>query len=634
MGGGTQRRAMLLLIVPVFAAVWQTDWDTMTGWRRYAFVNKRWLAGLYGVAIATALVLPVWSHRLLWRTDIDPVRALPSRRRRWPLVVVELMLLLAAAWYLAGPPWNISTHHRPIDFHEQVHLGPLQAIDRGYLPYVGPASTQYGPGAQLAVYGYMSATHQFNLIGFREAFLLIHVVCVAVFALLARAHGGWWEAWLILLIGLICSPLKFFLFGADGSPGESYGWGNAGRYLGAIAITPAAGLLLTRSIARPRIPAVALGIAAGVLAWFSQENLAAITTGTGLLSVLLLGGGAANWSRVRSIALWMGVGVAVVWVPLLAWYASRGAAGSFLSNYFLIPGAVAAGFQNTWFAEGNADPYARVFHYLPVALLAIGVMTLWDVRTWRPRTLDRDRIRLLSFTCALLASFQGALYRSDSLHTLNVLLALPFVVVLAVRDLPRWLADTPLMRGVMRLAIASAFWWLLPLTPQIMAPGDWILRPPALKYSVAAAPPGVAEAGVGFERGSPELADEPSVVGGQTGPMRQFLADASQLREWVGRRATFIEDVEPYYTGLVYFMADLTPAPYLYDVETMVFNDRQEARQRAHFEQNLDKVECVIASSPDAFAVRSFLARYPEATLTERRLGAWQIYVLMRSAAQ
>ena len=46
---------------------------------------------------------------------------------------------------------------------------------------------------------------------------------------------------------------------------------------------------------------------------------------------------------------------------------------------------------------------------------------------------------------------------------------------------------------------------------------------------------------------------------------------------------------------------------------------------------NIDKVECVIVSSTDAFEARAFLAANPSAQVMPRRLGAAQIYVILNA---
>ena len=183
------------------------------------------------------------------------------------------------------------------------------------------------------------------------------------------------------------------------------------------------------------------------------------------------------------------------------------------------------------------------------------------------------------------------------------------------------------MKSLTAVAIA-----VYPLMPQLTDAYNWVLYPPSQKYRVSASAAATPSSdGVAFVRATAGLADEPLVVGPGTGPMRQFLADASELGSLIGDRPTVVESAAPYFTGLVYFMADLTPAPYLYDVETMVINDRQQAAAWEHFRRNIDKIECVIVSSTDAFEAKAFLAANPSAQVIPRRLGAAQIYVILNA---
>jgi len=58
---------------------------------------------------------------------------------------VGQVLIVALCWYLAGPPWHLERHQRWIDWHEQMRLGGLQAISKGYLPFIGPAASPMAP---------------------------------------------------------------------------------------------------------------------------------------------------------------------------------------------------------------------------------------------------------------------------------------------------------------------------------------------------------------------------------------------------------------------------------------------------------------------------------------------------------
>ena len=114
----------------------------------------------------TFVVFPAALER--WRTEpaaaanVQIFERPPARRFRMA-TAIGIVGIAAACWYFAGPPWNLERHHRDIDWHEQLHLGPLQAISKGYLPYIGPASTVYGPGSQLLTYATMKASRRFGI---------------------------------------------------------------------------------------------------------------------------------------------------------------------------------------------------------------------------------------------------------------------------------------------------------------------------------------------------------------------------------------------------------------------------------------------------------------------------------------
>lgn len=136
---------VLLLIIPMLLLTVSVETDNVGGWL-FPVLNKRWLAGLYNLAIATVALFPVAIER--WRSLPEaaapaPVQSTPApavTRRNWWSATAGIVAIVAVAWYFTGPPWNLERLHRGIDWHEQLHLGPLQAISKGYLPYIGPAS--------------------------------------------------------------------------------------------------------------------------------------------------------------------------------------------------------------------------------------------------------------------------------------------------------------------------------------------------------------------------------------------------------------------------------------------------------------------------------------------------------------
>src|SRR5204862_1940914 len=149
------------------------------------------------------------------------------------------------------------------------------------------------------------------------------------------------------------------------------------------------------------------------------------------------------------------VGFACVALPVLLYYGIHGAAGAFIHNYFLNPRAVAMGFSNTWWPTQNSTLPERYSYYLTLPfLLALALGTLWQLRPLRlAAPLEFRRARFLAFICVQLVCYQTSVFRSDSSHVRNTMIALPFVLVLAFRDLPQWLAASRWRRAAIRAVI-------------------------------------------------------------------------------------------------------------------------------------------------------------------------------------
>lgn len=417
---------LALLFVPTFLLVWRTPYESLT-WITYPFLNKQWLFALYWLAMATFLVFPHLARRLM---DAGVQEPMPTRHAvRYPAnapkkkaapavpsdishetlesaaendgadrsgenasgrwrVAVKITLALLLAVYFAGPPWHLDRHHRAIDFHEQVHLGPLQAISKGYLPYVGPASTQYGPGSQLATYFFMKLTGHFDIVSFREANACFHFITLLVFCLVAFLWLDIWAALVVLLLGLAYSPLHFFTWNPDGTLGGFYGWANGFRYLGVLVVVPLLGMLVTapRKSRFPGWPAIALGAVCGLFCWLAQENLSTTVAAGVLLLVLLWLTETASLENIGRVSLSVTLGFIAFWLPLLVYYSTQGAAGEFLRDYFLVPRLVAAGFQNTFWSSGPTDPQVNAFYFTAALIIAVGSLHAVRPRQGWPST--------------------------------------------------------------------------------------------------------------------------------------------------------------------------------------------------------------------------------------------------------
>ena len=618
------------LIVPASLLAWRTPYDDVTGWT-YPFLNKRWIGPLYALALGTFIVLPVAIRRAMAAapesvSEDPPARLARGRLRR----SIGLIIVLAAVMLLAGPPWNVDRHHRGIDFHEQVHLGPLQAIRERHLPFVGSASTQYGPGSQLLTYAYMKITGRFDIAGYRETNLLFHFITMAVVGVIAWASIGTIAALVVIVIGTVFSPLQFFAPQADGTFFGAYGWGNGFRYLGSLIVVPQLAARLLSPLHFGDWRCLVLGVVTGGFAWMSQENLSATAAAATMVTLLMIFTRTTPLTRAVQAGATVIGGMLLFWLPVLGYYALQGRVGEYLRNFTLVPRAVAAGFSNTWWADATDTKAYAAFCWTTAVIIAIALLALWQWPHARLRHgLGWARVRILAFLSVLAAGYATSLYRSDYSHLINTLIALPFVIVLAWRDLPGLVSRSLNGRVAVRIAVIAATLIVYPIGPAFtnFHQGLWI--PARARFEARPlAEPVAQEFGVAFQRVPPLLQDEPAVAPGMIG-MRPFLREMSELHGLIGNRRTYITSLGSVYTGVVYFLADLVPASFLFDRETMMINDDLRREHLGHFEARLAEVDCVIARDLADAEAQLFRRAYPNARIVIQGINGVDAYIIL-----
>jgi hypothetical protein len=545
-------------------------------------------------------------------------------------------------WYFAGPPWHLDRHHRSLDWHEQAHLGSLQAIAKGYLPFIGPASTQYGPGAQVMMYGVMRAVGQFDLPAFRTSWAVFQALGLFIVAGLAYFWIGLLGVVAVVPLALAYSPLVFYATLPDGTFGGYYGWANPLRYAGTLVTVPALAALVSDdrfTVSRVSWRAIGLGVVWAFSAWVAQENLTTTVAAGGLLLLVLWSTRTSTGPRILRVLRDVAVGVTCVAALVLGYYAWHGALGAFTYNYFLVPRAVAAGYSNIWWAD-TLSPNRRTYYFAIPFLLGLAVCVIWRVPAMTVQPLDFRRRRLLAFVCVQLACIQTALLRSDSEHLIGTLAALPFVLVLGLVDLPLFMARTWPRRAIVATGFLLAVWAVFPAIT--MVHWNQLLMTPIAKLAPrndAVPLPMKYGSRVGFKRATRWLADEPTLAVGSGLSMHEFLDFASDLHDLVGARKTYVASVsggctmtvrrDCVWAGAMLFMADLTPASYPLDRDTMTFNEALRRIASEHIRDHPREYDCVIVSSLEASEARAFMSGHPDAAVVRRRLGRHPVYVLM-----
>ncbi len=636
---------------------------TKVVWIGFGYLDKRWVTTTYLLGALAPMPLLVAASRVLaagrgrpvsWLAwfralapageSADQTTAITAPERdgvpaaaspgwwgaRSIRLVVGVLTAVGLAYYFYGPPWYLSKTPTAgsigINFQEDVYLAGLQAISKGAVPYIGSASVQYGPGSELLSYLYMRHVSGFSVVGFRESWAMLAWVGATVFFIvlfLALGYGRGLAA--ALMSALIYPALRLMSF----SPGHGfagfYGWFNPLRYAGAYAIVLLLPAVIRRSPSwRGLAGAAVLGVAWGGLSYVGQENLAAGAIGVVVIAILLLLTGTA-WQSVWPALLAVLGGFVLSWLPALLYYASKGLLGRFLYLYFLITTEVAQGYSNTPFggrdpslAELHANaPWATFFHTLPFLLAIVALLAAVQLRPFRIATQwSRQRIVLVAVVVTTIVMYQGALLRSDIDHTSGTLLMVPALVVTVATVLPRALGA----RGRVPLAVAGAVivvasFALLPTSAlKPSAAYDRAVTPYLDRLRLAAVPAPPALTTLAARRVGPELTRAQTCCARQSEPMGQFLTLMNRVHAIIRNRTTYVVDFPGGYPGLVYFVADLKPAPYPIELHTMVFTIAQRRAYMSTFRRRvLPQTQALVTSSLSVNEARSFLHRYPRA---------------------
>ncbi|MGH3280177.1 MAG: hypothetical protein ACRDNW_13705 [Trebonia sp.] len=637
----------------------------------FRFDDKRWETAAYLLGViapviwltVAARVLTVGrGHPVTWRAwftglfpkaaTVDPgsragghAAGRTPRAARWPSsartmlpVAAGLVTALGLAWYFTGPPWYLSQTSAPISHQEEVVLIGLQAVAKGHLPYVGVASVQYGPGTQVAAYWLMHHVTSFSVVGFRQAWtLFVWAGASVLFVVFFLAFGYLRGLAASLLSALVYPAFHLLAFQPDGSFDGYFGWDNPLRYAGVIAL-----VLLLPAVVR-RSPSwggaaggVAIGALWGLTSYLAQENLAGGAVGALAAGCLLLFTGTASWRALRSALVAVLGGFLLIWGPVLAYYAAHGQLLDFLQQYFLFPQAVASGANDTPFGGfGHATtPYSRLFHFLPFALAALALLAVIQVRPLRVATeWTKQRGLLVVAVLATALLYEGVLLRSDDSHLTGTELMVPALVIVTATTLPRLLGIQwrPAV-AVVGVALFVASFALLPHDAFARASvHSWAQAPYLDRQHLAAGPPPVKPTTLAGARVGPGLDDAAQCCQGAPVSMPAFIHVMERIHTIVGDRTAYVANFHGEYPGLVYFTADLNPAPVPSDPYSSIETEPELKAFRADFRTTvLPQTQAVLTFTTKAPTAEYFLQRYPNARRVTLHFDRQPYYILLR----
>jgi hypothetical protein len=634
----------------------------------YPFVDRRWLVATFLVGTLGVMLLMVVMWRVVlaahseprsWTTWFrDTLLGSPdasasedgwkssagasAETETWRTVAFKLAAAIGIALYFFGPPWGLSAGFHPIDAHETFQLGALEAMANGATPYLGAASTQYGPGSQLISSLYMHHVSTHSVVGFRESFALFQWVAATVFCGVVALRLRFLLALITIALAILLFPtLQEFgftqsAFTDSGTFDGFFGWFNALRYIGvfaAVMLLPVA----FRAGARHLLWGGILGVVWGGSCYIAQENLGAGLLGIVTLSLLMLLTRSVDVRSMRRVLGGIAIGFALIWAPALIVYGVKGQLGTFIWSYFLVPSAVTRGYSNTSFLEGFASDWGPMFYLFPLVLLVIGAAALLRVKPLRIATQwSRERTLVASVLVVCAVSYAGTLLRSDTSHLINTMLAVPVLAVLSVAYLPRIVAPTASRRTLVggSVAIASAFALLFPLARLTDVPRR-VVVPATARVSFLRDGGRGSDTTLPGTRMGPGLAAAPlcctTSLLSDAPPMKPFLGFLDHIHAIVGTRPVYVAwGRGSGMPGLIYFGAALRPAPLYVEPGTLLVNKVVERRFLREFRQNIHEIRALVTIDVTPNPERDiFTAAYPRHRSIMLPLQTQSVHVLL-----
>jgi hypothetical protein len=330
-------------------------------------------------------------------------------------------------------------------------------------------------------------------------------------------------------------------------------------------------------------------------------------------------------------------GFLLIWTPVLAVYAAHGQLAEFLRQYFLFPQAVAAGANDTpWGGfQHTPSPYTHMFYALPFLLAALALLTVVRVRPLRIATeWPRERALLVVTVLATALLYEGVLLRSDTSHLTGTELMVPALAVATATVLPRLLGiQWRAAATAGTVALFAASFVLLPRQTYTWASvRSWAEAPYLDRQQLAAAAPAprepVTTAGL---RVGPGLADAAQCCQGAPVPMSDFTRLMERIHTIVGDRTAYVANFHSAYPGLVYFGADLNPAPVSSDPYSSIETEQELKAYLADFRTRvLPQTQAVLTYTVKAPEAGYFLRRYPGARRVTLRFAGQPYYILLR----
>lgn len=153
------------------------------------------------------------------------------------------------------------------------------------------------------------------------------------------------------------------------------------------------------------------------------------------------------------------------------------------------------------------------------------------------------------------------------------------------------------------------------------------------RQRMAAEPPPGSPGTVAAERVGAGLDSVSRCCQGSPVSMTKLVALMNRIHAIVGDRTAYVADSPSGYPGLVYFVADLTPAPVMADKYMTILNEPQLNAYMAYFKTTvLPQTQAVLTAHLGTPEARHFLQRYSGARRITLRYDGKPYYMLLRGA--